>query len=138
MSLIRTILDIMKMVAFTLPKIVAFIQDIIMSRQGELKILIDEGKDILDIKKAQADIREDTILAVKEEFHGSDSLIPEPIIRILYEWLILKLFGEAKGYDKKLGDAFDAGFISRDETLDAESQINQIKKVYPELFGIRD
>jgi len=71
------------------------------------------------------------------EFHGSGSLIPEPIIRILYEWLIIKLFGEAKGYDKKLGDAFNAGYLSRNDVLDAESQINQIKKVYPEMFGER-
>jgi len=138
MSLIRTILDIMKMVAFTLPKVVAFIETMLMSRQKGLKEVIDSGASIIDVKKIQAGIREDTILAVKEEFHGSGSLIPEPIIRIIYEWLILKIFGEEKGYDKKLGDAFNMGFLSRNDVLDAESQINQIKKVYPEMFGERN
>ena len=137
MSLLLTILNILKMVAFTLPKIVDFIETMIMSRQKGLKESIDSGVSKLTIASLQTTIREDTILAVKEKFHGSSSLIPEPIIRILYEWLIIKLFGEAKGYDKKLGDAFNAGYISRNTVLDAESQINQIKKVYPEMFGER-
>jgi len=137
MSLILTIINILKMIAFTLPKIVAFIETMIMSKQAGLKEVIDSGAATDTIKDVQAGIREDTILAVKEEFHGSGSLIPEPIIRILYEWLIIKLFGEAKGYDKKLGDAFNAGYISRKVVLDAEEQIALMKKGYPEIFGER-
>lgn len=134
MSLILTIIDILTAIVSVLPKVVEFITSLLKKKNEGLKELVEEGADEAIIDSAITDIRESTIIAVKEEFHGSGSVIPEPLIRIAYEFVVLRdYFKDAWAH--RITQAIAKGFVSGVQVTNMKEAMDSVKETYPQLFG---
>lgn len=134
MNVIFLIVDIVTMVASVLPKVVDFIESILKLKQDTINDAREGGASEADMDTLLGNIRESTIEKTHAEFHGSGSVVPEPIIRILYEWVVLKNWAKPE-WGNRLMTAIRKGFIG--EPLSPREQIDRIKIQYPEMFGKR-
>lgn len=135
MGIVLMIIDILTAVVAVLPRVVEFIEKILELRSQELSEAVVSGADEQTLNNLKRDIRESTISAVNEEFRGSPTVIPEPVTRIIYEYLVLSKFGDTKKYADKLEMAIKKGFMDGKHAKDAKEQVAEVKKAYPQLFG---
>jgi hypothetical protein len=134
MTLIFTIIDILTAIVSVLPKVVEFITNLLKMKNEGLKSLVDSGANETVVDNALNDIRESTIIATKEEFHGSGSLIPEPVIRIVYEFVVLVNYYK-ESWGNRLTQAIAKGFVSGTQVSNMKQAIDSVKDTYPQLFG---
>ncbi len=123
------IINILTAVTSVLPKVVEFISGMIevFNKSTNLDEMTEAEAD-----KAKEEAREAIVTATKAEFHGSASLIPEPIIRIIYEYIVLSKYNGNRNHDK-IKRAIAKGYIDGKIPDEVDMAIN----TYPQLFGYK-